>query len=106
MRKHEYTLAKVTDESTLLLDCVDSWLRFSERVCPPVQLDSALVDWHCYQCSKSIKVNWQTSNIRSLYCDRCRPVRLYHHSALQLRYMNMFKTHVRNTILKNNGLLQ
>lgn len=44
-----------------------------------------------------------TIDARRMYCDKCRPEKIFVKPQYLVRYMNAFKAHVRHLIAENSG---
>ena len=64
---------------------------------------SPYVSWKCFACGTKIRVHYKHARCRDLYCDKCRPI-IVKKNGILLRYMLMFKNHVRALILKHTNI--
>ena len=104
MRKHQYIEKVPPSYQQLLFAAVDAWTEYSQQKAPIVTFETKYVDWKCFRCSHPIKVRFNTTKIKDMYCTRCRPHAIHHLNALQVRYFSAFKEHIRFTIEKNSGI--
>lgn len=103
MKRHSYLTSVPLTDDQLLISSTNAWVSYAENKQKRNSVSSPYVQWKCFNCSKLIKVHYQTTNCKSLYCPDCRPKRLKK-TGVHIRYLMMFKNHVRALILKHTSL--
>lgn len=103
MKKHSYLSQIDLTESQLLISTVDAWSTYADNINKKPK-SSPYVTWKCFACGEKIKVHYKHARCRDLYCKKCRPIVVRKNGVL-LRYMLMFKNHIRARILKNTSIV-
>lgn len=102
MKRHSYLGNFTPTEEQLLLSTVDAWTSYADNINKRPK-SSPYVAWKCFACGEKIKVHYKHARCRDLYCDKCRPI-IVKKNGILLRYMLMFKNHVRALILKHTNI--
>lgn len=102
-RRHTYQSSLTPTQDQLLFATVDAWVGYSENRMKRAARSSEYVHWRCFNCSCDIRVHYKNSNLRNLYCKECRP-KVVRKNGVILRYMMLFKNHVRAIILNNTKI--
>lgn len=104
MSKRYNHLANITPtKEQLLYSTIDAWCNYAENKQKHNAKSSNYIKWKCFHCSKEIKVYYKCTNPKQLFCKDCRPKRV-NRSGILLRYLMMFKNHVRAIIIKNSNI--
>lgn len=102
MKRHSYLGNFTPTEEQLLLSTVDAWASYADNINKRPK-SSPYIAWKCFACGEKIKVHYKHARCRDLYCDKCRPI-IVKKNGILLRYMLMFKNHVRALILKHTNI--
>lgn len=102
MKRHSYLGNFTPTEEQLLFSTVDAWSSYADNINKRPK-SSPYVAWKCFACGEKIKVHYKHARCRDLYCDKCRPI-IVKKNGILLRYMLMFKNHVRALILKHTNI--
>lgn len=102
MKKHLYLSQIEPTQEQYLISTVDAWLTYADNI-NKKPISSPYVTWKCFACGEKIKVHYKHPRCRDLYCAKCRPI-IVRKNGILLRYMLMFKNHVRALILKHTRM--
>lgn len=102
MKRHSYLGKFDPTEEQLVISTIDAWESYADNINKRPK-SSTYVVWKCFACGDKIRVHYKHPRCRDLYCDKCRPI-IVKKNGILLRYMLMFKNHVRALILKHTNI--